>query len=402
MVGHVDPLYIFFGLNYFAQGMDGIAYEPISYLLKDGLGLSAAGSANFTFWMTLPFLLKPLYGLVTDLIPIKRYRRRPHIVLIAGVAGGAFLALAGLRQYTYGLVLALLILVNVGTVGADVVCDAVMVEQGKKQGKTGLFQAAQIGVLYASLVVSGLGGGWVSAHLSYSRIFALSAVFPLLIAASAFWAREPAVERAASAGLAGLRELMTRRRFWALGAVIFLWSFYPFLGTAQFYYQSGRLGLDPVFIGFLSTLSGAAGVLGAAFYGRVIGRRWSTAAMVRGAVLVGAPLSLIYLFYTGRTSVAVITFVWGAAGVALRLALMDLAAQASPAGAEATAFAVYMSVFNLAASASNTVGGNLYDVMLRKLSFMADPAYGAMAALSLVGTACTLACWPLLKYAIPD
>lgn len=398
----MDPLYVFFALNYFAQGMGGIAYEPISYLLKDGLGLTAAGSANFTFWMTLPFLLKPLYGLVTDLLPIRRYRRRPHIVLVAGLAACSFLALAGLPRYSYGVVLALLVLVNVGTVGADVVCDAVMVEQGSKDGRTGLFQAVQQGVLYASLVVSGLGGGWVAAHLSFSRVFALSAAFPVLIAASAFWAREPAVEGAARAGARGLAEFVRRRSFWALCAVIFLWSFYPFLGTAQFYYQSARLKLDPLYIGFLGTLGGAAGVLGAAFYGRVVGRRWSTAVLARGAVLFGAPLSLIYLFYTGKTSVAVITFVWGAAGVALRLSLMDLAAQACPAGAEATAFAVYMSVFNLAASASNTVGGNLYDVLQRRFACFSDPAYAAMVVLSLMGTACTAACWPLLQHVIPD
>ncbi|MBI3551041.1 MAG: MFS transporter [Elusimicrobia bacterium] len=397
----LDPIYVFFAVNYFAQGMGGLAYEPISYLLKDGLGLDSAGSANFTFWMTLPFLVKPLYGLVTDLLPIRSYRRRPHIVIVAGLAAASFIVLAGLKSYTYGLLLALLILVNVGTVGSDVVCDGVMVEQGKQAGATGVFQAVQIATLYAALVVSGLGGGWLVRHASYGSIFGLSAVFPMMIMGSAYFAREARASEVLSRGTRGLRELIASRNFWALSAVIFLWSFYPFLGTAQFYHQSSHLRLSPVYIGFLSTLSGAAGVLGAAFYGRVIGRRFSTAAMVRAAVWVGAPLSLLYLFYLGPVSVAVVTFIWGAAGVALRLALMDLAAQCCPAGAEATAFAVYMSVFNLSASASNTLGGNLYEALKARLSFLADPAYGSMAALTLIGTACTLACWPLLKCILP-
>jgi predicted MFS family arabinose efflux permease len=397
----LDSIYIFFAVNYFAQGMGGIAYEPISYLLKDGLGLKAAESANFTFWMTLPFLIKPLYGFVTDLLPIKRYRRRPHIVIVAGLSAAAFLALSGMTRYSYASLLVLLFLVNVGTVGSDVVCDAVMVEQGKKGGTTGVFQAVQIATLYAALVVSGLGGGWLTAHASYRQIFALSAVFPVMIMGSSFWARESAVEGALKKGTVGLRDLARRREFWALCAIIFLWSFYPFLGTAQFYHQTERLGLKPVFIGFLATLSGVAGVAGAAFYGRVIGKRWSTATMVRAAVILGAPLSLSFLFYVGPISVAIVTVIWGAAGVTLRLALMDLAAQSCPEGGEATAFAVYMSVFNLAASASNTLGGNFYEILKTRLAGTADPAYGAMVALTLIGSGCTLACWPLLKFAIP-
>ena len=34
-----DRIYLFFAVNYFAQGMGGLAYEPVSYYLKDALGL---------------------------------------------------------------------------------------------------------------------------------------------------------------------------------------------------------------------------------------------------------------------------------------------------------------------------------------------------------------------------
>jgi Na+/melibiose symporter-like transporter len=225
-------------------------------------------------------------------------------------------------------------------------------------------------------------------------------VFPVLIAGSAFFARESPVRDAVPRASRGLRELLGNKPFWALCAVIFLWSFFPFLGSAQFYFQSQHLGLTPVFIGTLGTLGGLAGVAGAAFYGKVIGKRFSTAAMVRATVLVGCPLSLTYLFYLGPVSVAIVTVLQSAVGVALRLALMDLASQSCPEGLEATAFAVFMSVFNLAASASNTVGGNLYEVLIKKLAFLPDPVYGSMAALTLIGTACTAACWPLLPFAL--
>ncbi len=49
-----DRIYLFFAINYFAQGMGGLAYEPVSYYLKDSLGLGPAQAAAFVAWMTLP------------------------------------------------------------------------------------------------------------------------------------------------------------------------------------------------------------------------------------------------------------------------------------------------------------------------------------------------------------
>lgn len=393
-----DGIYLFFALNYFAQGMSGLVYEPISYVLKDALGLSAGQSAVFIGWMTFPFLMKPLFGFVTDLFPLGGYRRRPHIMIVSGVAAAAWLALAALGRYEYGPLLALLILVNAGIVASDVVCDGVMVEQGKESRKTGLYQAVQIGTLYLSLVVTGIGGGWLAAHLAPRRIFALTALFPLLIFFSAFWVREPKLADSRREGLKALRGLLRERRFWFLSLFIFLWSFYPFLGTAQFYYQSEVLKLSPVFIGSLSTLAGIAGVLGAAFYARLIGKVFQTPQMVRAAVILGFPLSLLYLFYLGPMSVVLVTVLTGFGGVAFRLALMDLAAQSCPGWAEATAFAVYMSVFNLAAWASNTAGGRLYDFLQARFAGQPTPAYLALAVLTLIGSLCTLSCWWLVPH----
>ena len=91
-----------------------------------------------------------------------------------------------------------------------------------------------------------------------------------------------------------------------------------------------------------------------------------------------------------------LTILFNLTGVIFRLAWMDLAARACPKGAEATAFAAFMAVFNIAAAASNGVGGALYE----SLSAAHSP-YFAMVVLSGIGTACTFACWPLLRWALP-
>ena len=382
--------------------MSGLAYEPISYLLKDVLNLSAGAAAVFTAWMTAPFALKPVLGLLSDAVPWAGYRRRSYLFASSLLAGASWLALAFRPTYGYASTLALLTAVNVGIAFSDVLCDAVMVRRGRERSKTGSYQAVQIGTLYLCLVVTGLGGGWMAARLAYRSIFALTSVFPLLIAASTFLVEEKTVAPGGGASRA-LRNLAGGARdpsAWAAAAVILLWNFLPYQGTSFFYYQTEALGFSKTFIGLLSTVSGASGVLGAAlfwrFYGRTVvwrGRAVSfdTASLVRWSVLAGAPLTLLFLGYRGPVSALLVTGLLGAAGVAMRLSLMDLAAKLCPPEGEAASFALFMAVFNLAALGSNTLGGWLYDALKGPLS-----AGGAMSVLIWLGALTTAACWPLL------
>lgn len=398
----MDGIYLFFAANYFAQGMSGIAYEPINYLLKDHFGLSAGQASVFIAWMTLPFLIKPLLGLPTDLFPIRGRRRLPHILLASIMAAGAWIFLAARQQYTYGLLLSMLFLANIGIAFSDVVCDAVMVERGKPLGLTGRYQAVQIGILYLSLVVTGLGGGWLAAHASYRQVFALTALFPLTIVLSCIWIRETPTPPTARRALKECVGLLKDRRFWVLSLIIFLWNFYPFFGTVQFYFQSETLHLSPVFIGMLSTLGGFSGFLGAAFFWKAHGKLWNRDAMVRAGALIGSLVSLLYFFYLGPVSVAIVEIIFGFTSVVLRLGLMDLLARSCPDGAEATSFALFMSVFDLAASASNTAGGKLYDFLRAGLAGYSHSERMAAWILISIGSLSTIACWWLVPLAIRE
>jgi len=393
-----ERIYWFFAINYFAQGMGGLAYEPVSYYLKDALGLGPGESAMFVAWMTLPLTIKPLFGLLTDFLPWAGKRRAPHLVAVSLLTSLGWLLLAGLEHPNYNAALALLILVNVGFVMSDVVCDAVMVERGKERGKTGVYQAVSIGTLYATLIVTGLGGGWLAQHASYRGIFILTACFPLLTALSSRFVDEAGVgdlKETVAKGVEGLSRMLRDPKAWAVALGIFLWSFSPFLGTAQFYYQSEALGLSPIFIGGLATAGGFAGLAGAALFARLT--KGGTGEVARASIWLGAPLTLLYFFYRGPLSTVLLTVLFSLLGVVFRLAWMDLAAKSCPAGAEATVFAAYMAVFNIAASTSNTLGGAWYE----RLSAAHGP-YIAMVLLSLVGTAGTLAAWPCLRFALRD
>lgn len=383
-----ERLLRFFAACYLAQGLGGVIFEPLLYLLKDGLGLDAAGSGAFVSAMTLPLLLKPLFGLAADSITQPGRRRLTAAAGLALNAAG-LLALSAL-PLSYASLLGLLLVVNSGFVLADLACDALMVEHGRKLGETGMFQSVQIGVLYLSLAVTGLGGGWLSARASPSAVFALAAAAPLLALWSCLRLPEDPAAGAARRGLAGLAELARDRRAWAAAGLIFLWSFAPALGTAQFYFQTQELKLGPVLIGALSSLAGLAGVAGAAATHRASRRGLGLEPRLRWLLPVGAALALLQLACVGAASSIAVSIVVGGVGVFFRLALMELAASCCPEGAEAAAFAAFMSVFNLAAWSSNALGSAVYARIGGQNAWTALAALGALA---------TVAAWPLLSAA---
>ena len=154
-------------------------------------------------------------------------------------------------------------------------------------------------------------------------------------------------------------------------------------------------------IGALSSLDGFSGLAGAAIFWRFYNREVTLGGrafhltppfLATLAAVATIPLTLLYLGYREPYSAGFLTVILGAAGVAARLSLMDLAARSVPKGAEAAGFALFMSVFNLAAWASNTVGGKLYAVLSPGGPHM------TMATLILVSSATTTLALPLLRF----
>jgi hypothetical protein len=73
---------------YFVQGALGLAALARTYFLKDQLGLAPAEQAALMGVTTLPWVIKPVYGFLTDGLPIFGLRRKPYLV-IGGLLGSA-------------------------------------------------------------------------------------------------------------------------------------------------------------------------------------------------------------------------------------------------------------------------------------------------------------------------
>jgi MFS family permease len=385
-------LSLFFASVYFVQGIAepgaGLASQPLFFLLKDTLRLSAAQAATFLAVVAVAWNIKPVYGLVSDLFPLFGYRRKSYLMLTTGMAALTWFLLGSRETYLYAPTLLLLILCGLGLAFSDVLCDAVMVETGKPLGMTGRFQSVQWGAINLASVLAGIGGGWLSAHASYQRVFRLVAVFPLLsLCATALCVDETPSRYTRGAWRDTTRAIgaaLWSPPLWVAAGFIFLWNFSPSFGVPLEYHFVDALGFSKVFLGTLSSLGSAGAIVGAAVFGRLC-RGLALKPLLNLSVGLGVIANLAYLLLAGPWSAALLAVATGGISMVAALATYDLAARSCPERAEGTFFAALMSIANLGTAGSAFVGGRLYDWL-------------GLQPLILVSAAATAGCWLIVPY----
>ncbi len=356
-------LAVLFGVVYFAQGMWYLPNQTITIVFKDR-GLTAAQVATFFAIATVPWLIKPVYGLLSDFVPIFRYRRKSYFLLASALASGAGFTLGLVVLHTYSWLAALFALMGLGLAFTDVLTDALMVENGRPLKLTGAFQAVQWAAIYVASMLVGLVGGAMAEQRALHLAFLLSACFPLVsfVMATLFVREKRArADRAAFLErMAAIREAVREREVWVVAGFILFWTFSPSFGPALLYYQTDTLKFSQQFIGVLTTLGSGAAVAGALIYAP-LSRKFPLKWLIVAAIGLAVTGTLAYLLYRDRTSAIVIDVLFGCIGMITQLAFLDLAAKACPRRVEGTFFALLMSVFNGGTQGAQVVGGYLYD-----------------------------------------
>jgi len=363
-------LAVFFAAVYFVQGFAepkaGLAAQPIFFLLKDELKLSAAQTATFLALVGIAWNVKPLYGLTSDLVPLFGYRRRSYLLVTTAMATLGWLSLGLLPGYPYGLTLLILGLTGLGLAFTDVLTDAMMVENGRPRGLTGAFQSVQWACITVASVLVGVLGGYLAETRSLRVAFFLAACFPLIsLMMGVFFVRETPTraDRAAFGETwLAIRATLGAREIWLVAGFIFFFWFSPSFGPAFLYYQTDTLKFSQQFIGHLAAIGSLSAVVGAVVYAP-LSRRVPLKRIMNLSIGFGVAGTLAYLLYRGTISAVIITVSFGSISMIMQLAFLDLAAKACPRHVEATFFALLMSVFNLGVQLSENVGARLYDVV---------------------------------------
>ncbi len=384
---------IVFAVEGIGQGRVGIILQPLTNFLKaDGwtpLQVTAYfGALNF------PWIIKPLYGLVSDVVPLFGYRRTGYLML---ASSGAAIAYAAVAWFDTPAGFALpLVLTAYAMATASTLCGALLAENGRSVQRSSLFVGQQWLWFYIAIMASAFAGGVLVDHLSASTALKaaalIAAVAPLaILVATPLLLREPktrATRRQARETLQSIAGALRSRMLYLVAAFLFLYAFAPGFGTPLYYHMTDRLGFSQTYIGVLGSIASAGWIAGALLH-RWLMPRLSAAALLYLSIFLGTVSTLSFLLLTDEITAALVNFANGVASMIATIASLTLAAQHCPRRAEGFAFAGLMSVSNLAEICSINAGAYLYEHVF-------DSRLGPLIVVSAATTALTLLLVPWL------
>ncbi|HIK42304.1 folate/biopterin family MFS transporter [Thermoleptolyngbya sp. M55_K2018_002] len=361
-------------LVYFVQGILGLARLAVSFFLKDDLALSPAQVSALLGVAAIPWMIKPLFGFMSDGLPIFGYRRRPYLVL-SGVLGAiAWVAMSTVVHSAWAATLAIA-LSSLAIAVSDVIVDSLVVERARLESSkaSGSLQSICWGASALGGLLTAYLSGFLLERFSVQTVFAITATFPLIVSLVAGLIAESPVTQPAdwSAMRSQVKDLwaaISQKSIWLPTAFLFLWQSTPTAESAFFFFTTNDLGFTPEFLGRVRLVTSLASLLGIWLFQRFF-RTVPFRTFFGWTIVISTLLGMTMLLLVTHANRAIgIDDHWFSLGDSLILTVMGqiaympvliLAARLCPPGVEATLFALLMSITNLAALVSYELGAGL-------------------------------------------
>jgi MFS family permease len=394
----IRRLMLFFALVYLVEGIGqsgGLIAQPLSYYLKQEHGWTPLQVTASLTILNLPWVIKPVYGLVSDFLPLFGYRRKAYLILANAAAVAAYGWIAQLAAP--GQLIFALLLTAYAMAVSSTLCGAVLVENGQRFHRSDAFVNQQwLWFNIAAMASAFLGGQLVARLPPISALHAAAAIIavaPLAVVVGTVLLldepRTPANLAEFKKALSGLRATFTVRDLWLIAAFLFLYYLNPGFGTPLYYHMTDNLKFSQDYIGILGAISSGGWIAGALLYRRFL-KRLTSKALLNFSILLGTVTTAAYLLLTNEATAAAVNFCSGIAGMIAFVATLTLAADYCPQRAEGFAFAVLMSITNLSGALSDNIGAFLYEHVF-------DSRLAPLVLASAAFTAVAFALVPLLR-----
>ncbi len=361
---------------YFVQGVLGLARLAVSFFLKDELGFTPAQMGALMGVAAIPWILKPLFGFLSDGLPIFGYRRRPYLVL-SGVLGTlSWLCMANLVHTMVGATLALLVS-SLSVAMSDVIVDSLVVERARKEslGRAGSLQSLTWGISAIGGLITAYFSGFLLEHVSTRTVFTITSFFPLIvILVAGLIAEEKSTDKSNPSAIAIRHQVqqvwqaMSQKSILLPTIFVFLWQATPSADSAFFFFTTNELGFEPEFLGQVRLVSSFAALVGIGIYQKFL-KTIPFRQILGWSTVISCLLGLTTLLLVTHANRAIgIDDHWFSLGDSLILTVMGqiafmpvlvLSARLCPPGIEATLFALLMSIWNLSGLVSSEFGALL-------------------------------------------
>jgi folate/biopterin transporter len=364
---------------YFVQGILGLARLAVSFFLKDDLHLSPAEVAAMTGIAAIPWTIKPVFGFLSDGLPIFGYRRRPYLIF-AGILGTlSWLGMATIVDSAWTATAAIL-LTSLSVAISDVIVDSLIVERARREslGDAGSLQSLSWGASAFGGLVTAYLSGLLLQHFSTQTVFGIAAFFPCIVAGVAWLIADEKIEKSTSTNTAKtspvkeqIQQLWTaisQKSIWLPVAFLFLWQATPTTESAFFFFTTNELGFEPEFLGRVRLVTSLASLIGIWIYQTYL-KNVSLRALLGWSTVISCVLGMTTLLLVTHANRSLgIDDRWFSLGDSLILTvcgqiswmpILVLSARLCPAGIEATLFALLMSAWNLSGLFSHELGALL-------------------------------------------
>lgn len=360
---------LFFAIVYLVEGIGqarvGIIYQPLNHYLKE-LNWTALQVTAFIAVLNFPWIIKPVFGLVSDFIPLFGYRRKSYLIVASLCAIVGYAGIARLVEPAD--FASLLLLTSYAMATASTLCGALLAENGQRFRLSSNFVSQQWLWFYIAIMACALVGGELVERLSalsaLQAAAAVAAIAPIaVILAAVFLLSESRTSVNRGELTLTFRSIVAALRSPRLGLValfLFLYSFAPGFGTPLYYFMTDELRFSQSYIGVLGSITSAGWIAGALIH-RWLLRNMSSQALLYLSIALGTLSAASFLLLTNEISAAIVNFANGVALMVATIATLTLAADTCPKRAEGFAFAGLMSVMNLAELLSGNVGAFLYE-----------------------------------------
>ncbi len=358
----------------------GLARLAVSFFLKDDLGLTPAEVAALMGITALPWVIKPLFGFVSDGLPIVGYRRRPYLILSGFLGAASWLALATLVEDAV-MATVVILLTSVSVAVSDVIVDSLIVERARKESlaQSGSLQSLSWGASAFGGLLTAYFSGLLLQHLSSNQVFEITATFPLIVSGVAWLIAEEKIsqvsqddnqvqEALVKGQIKQLWGAVKQKTVWLPIAFLFVWQATPTADSAFFFFSTNELGFEPEFLGRVRLVTSLASLVGIFLFQRYL-KTVPFRKILGWSTIIAAALGMTTLLLVTHTNRALgIDDHWFSLGDSLVLTVVGqitwmpvlvLSARLCPKGVEATLFALLMSIWNLSGLLSHELGALL-------------------------------------------
>ena len=379
-----------------AQGLSSITELATSYLYKDDYHLHPAQVNALIGFISIPWLIKPAWGLISDNVTFFGYRRRSYLFLMGCVCG---LCLIGLGTWSSTIKSGFIILFlnSLGFAFNNVIGEALIVESAQnysiqagrseedKQKEASKNVSMFFGVKSCGILISSYLSGLVLEYLDKRQVFLIASCLPFMVAVMSNLLPEKKMSQEERIRLqqqqetedeteglvlesnkkknakfnadtySKIKAFVSQPTIYKPIGFLLLFLITPSAGSVMFYFYTNELGFAPEFMGQLRLANSCASVLGIYIFNKYL-RNVPFKKILFWSSIICFVLGLTQILLVTRANVALgipdKLFCLGDSLIIQTFAeinmmpLLVLACRLCPKNIEGTMYALMMSIYN--------------------------------------------------------